>query len=562
MLEFLQKRKKGSFLDKLSFILWVCIFIPVCIAIITYSVNLAHTQKKDIEKTYRDNLSGFCSNFDKLLSSSTKKFDFLFNYTPLTQTLNIAEEQTTLDKINTAHDLGLIFEALLSDNHAMELKIYTDNDKLYVPKYIYHMDKLSELPFHREIKELGKSDTLYTIHFQNEYMLSIYRKYNRVNQGFAVIEMDIPCSQINKLIEENNLKDTDVFLEYNDTIYNMNTYETAASLPKNSNSRFSHHIQENNSTVYVYPHKNIYNNVYTYIMLGAAATISLLAVILILLSKSIAWLLTKKLYEITDIIKDDELQNLDKEKIDNDEFGIILRKLLEFYNELKEKTEHEKETQKKLAQLKINILQERISPHFLYNTLASIKWTYPDKRLGEIIDSIVHYYRLMLNSGSSITTIENELNGITEYLKIQSFAYAKEVEVAIQCEKELRKYKIIKTLLQPIVENAFLHGVNLSEEHGRISIAISDTDESIMFHITNTGPVISPEKIQEINSLSAYEDDNHSRLGYALKNIVNRMHIYYGSEFCLTASAEDGLTAFDIKIPKKLSDQSQKEETK
>lgn len=561
MFEFLEKRKKGRFLNKLSFILWVCIFIPFCIAIITYSVSISHTKKNDIKNTYRDNLSVFCSNFDKLLSSSTKKFDFLFNYTPLTQTLNITEEQTTLDKVNTAHDLGLIFEALLSDTNYMKLKIYTDNDKLYVPKYIFHMDRLSELPFCDEVQNLEKSDTLYTIHFQNEYMLCIYRKYNRVNQGFAVIALEIPCSQISKLIEENNLVGTELFMKYNDTIYNMNTFEAVDSLPEDS-SGFNNHIQENNSTIYMYAKDNAYRHIYIYTVLCAMIAISLLAVILILLSKSIAWLLSKKLYEITDIIKDDELQNLNTEKIDNDEFGIILSKLLDFYNELKEKAEREKEIDKKLAQLEINILQERISPHFLYNTLASIKWSYPDKRLGEIIDSIVHYYRLMLNSGSSITTIENELNGIIEYLKIQSFAYAKEVEVVIHCDDKLKKHEIIKTILQPIVENAFLHGVNLSEEHGKISITVSDTDENIIFCVTNTGPVISPEKIQEINNLSVHEYNNHSRLGYALKNIVNRMNIYYGPGFGITAAVENELTSFYIKIPKNFSAQMPKEETK
>lgn len=475
------------------------------------------------------------------------------------QTLNITEEQTTLDKINTSHDLDLTFNALLSDNHFMGLKIYTGNENLYLPKYIFHMDILAKLPFYNEIKNLGTSDTLYTIHLQDEHTLCIYRKYNRVNRDFAVIELDIPCSQIDKLIEENNLTDTDMYMEYNNTIYNMNTYKTVDSLPITS-TVFSHHVQENNSTIYIYPHNNIYSNMYIYITLGAIAAIALLAVILVLLSKSIAWLLTKKLYEITDKINDNELQNIDTKNIDNDEFGIILRKLFEFYNELKEKTEREKETEKKLAQLKTNILQERMSPHFLYNTLASIKWTYPDKRLGEIIDSIVHYYRLMLNSGSSITTIENELNGITEYLKIQSFAYAKDVEVIIQCEEYLKKYEIIKTLLQPIVENAFLHGINLSEERGIISITISDTTDHIIFHITNTGPVISSEKIQEINALSESEDDTHSKFGYALRNMINRMHIYYGSEFGLAVSVENGLTAFDIKIQKRLSAPSHKEE--
>lgn len=560
MCRLLYDRKKRSFLNKLSFILWVCIFIPFCIIIVTGAFWLSQSQKNDIEDNYRDNLSMFCLNFDKLLSSSTKKFDFLFNYTPLSQTLNITEEQTTLDNINTAHELGRIFDALLSENHSMGLKIYTDNEKLYLPQYFFNTDALSKLSFHKEIEQLGKSDTLYAIHYQNEYILSIYRKYSRINQGFAVIEISIPFSQINNLAKENNLTEANLFMKYNNMIYNMSTYEIEKSLPTENRVSFSHHIQENNSTMYVYPGDDIYRHVYIYTSLGAFTAIALLTMILIILSKSIAVMLTKKLYEITDIIKDDELQSLNVDNIDNDEFGVILRKLLEFYNELQEKNKLEKETAKKLNQLKINILQERISPHFLYNTLASIKWTYPDKQLGDIIDSIVHYYRLMLNSGSSITTIENELNGICEYLKIQSFAYAKNVDVTIECKNHLKRFEIIKNILQPIVENAFLHGVNLSEDEGKIFISASDNEDTILFRISNTGPVISDEKIYEINNLSGNDDDNHSRLGYAIKNIINRMYIYYGAEFGIRAAIDDGLTTFYINIPKKISDNQKKEE--
>ena len=559
MFELLRKHKKESFLRRLSLILWICIFIPFCAVIVVYSVSLALTHKNDIENTYKNNLTNFCLNFDKLLSSSVKKLDFVFNYDPLAQILNLSEKQRTLDMVTTSLDMDITFEALLNDNYTMELKIYSDNTKLYLPKYFDSMDKLSQKPYFSVLEQLDKSETFYTVQGNGTKKLYIYRKYNRINKGFAVVELSVPCSQINKLIDESNSEQASIFWEYNGTVYDITTWEIPDKLPAPKNTLISNHIQENNSDAYISLHPGLYLPVYTTITLITAIVISLLAVILILLTKLVAWSLSQKLYKVTDIIQDDTLQSLDTEDIDNDEFGMILRKLLEFYNELKEKNEQEKQITKQLSQLKIDILQERISPHFLYNTLASIKWIYPDRRLGEIIDSIVHYYRLMLNSGSSITTIENELQGISEYLKIQSFAYAKKVDVSIECPTNLKNHKIMKNLIQPIIENAFLHGINLSEEDGKIYVSVFETDNDIMFRISNTGPVISEEKTLEINSLTDCESTTHSRLGYALKNIINRMNIYYGNQSGIRAAVEDDMTVFEIRIPKKHSDEQVKE---
>ncbi len=550
MFDLLRKHKKESFLKRLSLILWICIFIPFCIVIIIYSVSLALAHKNDIENIYRNNLSGFCINFDKLLSASTKKLDFVFNYDPLAQIINITEAQSNLDMVNTSLDIDIAFEALLNDNYAMELKIYSDNTNLYIPKYFDSIDKLSQKPYFTTLKQLRQSETFYAIDSNAPKKLYIYRKYNRINNGFAVIELCVPYSQISKLTDENDLEQTNLFWNYNETLYDINTWEPCNQPPTAKSTVISGHIQENNSNAYIFLHNNLYRNIYITTILSTVVLIALLAFILVLLTKLLAWSITKKLYKITDIIKDDTLQNLDTKDINNDEFDIILHKLLEFYNELKEKNEQEKQISKQLSQLKIDILQERISPHFLYNTLASIKWIYPDRQLGEIIDSIVHYYRLMLNSGSSITTIENELQCITQYLKIQSFAYAREVDMIIDCPDNLKNHKIMKNILQPIIENAFLHGINLSEDKGKIYVYVFETEESLIFRILNTGPVITDEKISEINNLTDDEITTSSPHGYALKNIINRLNIYYGTQSGITASVENNMTAFEIKIQK------------
>ena len=111
--------------------------------------------------------------------------------------------------------------------------------------------------------------------------------------------------------------------------------------------------------------------------------------------------------------------------------------------------------------------------------------------------------------------------------------------------------------MQPIVETAFLHGINLSQDNDKIKISVLNINNNIVFRITNSGPPISQEKIAEINSFTGSGIEIATRHGYALKNTVNRIHLYYGTDYGIKAMLIDGLTTFDITIPYENADEKQ-----
>ena len=554
MLDFLKKHNNKSFLGRLSFILWIFILIPFCIVIINYSLDLAQTRRQDIESRHRTTLSNFSLNFDKMLSSTTKKLDFIFNYQPLNQTLNITEKQNTLESVSQTQELSLAFDAITNSDFNISLNIYSDNENIYIPKYFHQTKELKNLDHFENIDSLEKSETYYTIQKGAETTLSIYRKYNDINKGYAVIELAIPCYQITSLLTEVD-KNVKAYLELDGVFYDLYNWDIIEEKP--TGIIFNKKIQENSSTAYLSIPKSTYSSIYIGIFLGTLCILIIFCICLFLFTRFAAWLLTQKLYEIIAVINEDALLELDTNKIQKDEFGIILHKLSEFRKELEIKSEQENQYIKKMNQLEMNILQERMSPHFLYNTLASIKWIYSDAKLGKLIDSIANYYRIMLNSGSSLTTIGDELDGIREYLTIQRFAYAKEFDLLIDCDDSLKGHRILKNIMQPIVENAFLHGINLSQDNDKIKISVLNINNNIVFRITNSGPPISQQKIDEINSFTGSGIEIAARHGYALKNTVNRIHLYYGKDYGIKAMLIDGLTTFDITIPYENTDEKQ-----
>lgn len=233
---------------------------------------------------------------------------------------------------------------------------------------------------------------------------------------------------------------------------------------------------------------------------------------------------------------------------DTDEIGIVInsfgamtKRLNHLINEI-----YKMQLEKKAVELKA--LQAQINPHFLYNALSSINW----KAIRQGNDDISHltgilatFYRTSLNNGESITSVENELANIRAYIEIQRHMHDFPFEVSYEIEDGVQQLRMLNFLLQPIVENAFKHGIDYTDESkdGRIIISCNTEGEYLLFCIKNNGPRIQEQKARE--SLS------RPGKGYGIYNIQERIALYYGDECGLSAAVDDyGYTCFTVKILK------------
>ena len=180
--------------------------------------------------------------------------------------------------------------------------------------------------------------------------------------------------------------------------------------------------------------------------------------------------------------------------------------------------------------LEIEMLQNRINPHLLYNSLSAIKWRLirkKDYEFASLMDALSNYYRIVLNKGNSIITIENEINMIKEYVRINRFLQENEFEFSVEAEEEVLKYHIFKLLLQPFVENSIKHGItNLCD--GKIVLRIQDMGEDIQFTITDNGHGMSEEVLASLlNNTALFPNSG----GYGLYNTQKRIKNCYGDRY-------------------------------
>lgn len=238
---------------------------------------------------------------------------------------------------------------------------------------------------------------------------------------------------------------------------------------------------------------------------------------------------------------------------DTDEIGIVInsfgamtKQLNQMINEI-----YKMRLEKKAIELKA--LQAQINPHFLYNALSNIKWKAIRQHNDDISDVtglLATFYRTSLNNGESFTTVENELKNIRSYIELQRHMHDFPFEVEYHVQPDTLQLEMLNFLLQPIVENAFKHGIDYTDESGdgKIVITCQTDGEYLEFTIKDNGPEIQKEKLDELMLKPGK--------GYGIFNIQERIDLYYGNDCGLTAGVdENGYTYFVVKILKKCTNE-------
>lgn len=230
--------------------------------------------------------------------------------------------------------------------------------------------------------------------------------------------------------------------------------------------------------------------------------------------------------------------------------------LIDTYNYMTRKMDQLMSEQAKAAEelrlAEFHSLQAQINPHFLYNTMDMINWLAQQGRTAEVssaVQSLSRFYKLTLSRKQSISTIAQETEHATIYLEIQNMRYHNSIEFVSDIPDELMEYQIPKLTLQPLIENAVLHGIlEKDDKAGTIVLTGWLEDSSIVLLISDDGVGISPDKLSSI--LSGEGSSSSGGTNIAVYNTHRRLQILYGTDYGLTYSNNPGGgTEVEIHIP-------------
>jgi two-component system sensor histidine kinase YesM len=198
------------------------------------------------------------------------------------------------------------------------------------------------------------------------------------------------------------------------------------------------------------------------------------------------------------------------------------------------------ELRKKEAELKM--LQAQINPHFLYNTLDSINWIAINHGIPEIssmVTSLSDFFRYSLSKGRNIIPLRDELRQVESYLEIQQFRFQDKLEYELEeaDPRVLEECLVVKLTLQPLVENALIHGIQQRRGKGRIRIRVEALQEVLSISVFDDGIGAEPERLNLL--LTSQQPGN---LSYGIRNVHMRIQQFFGEAYGIRyyANTEDG----------------------
>lgn len=246
----------------------------------------------------------------------------------------------------------------------------------------------------------------------------------------------------------------------------------------------------------------------------------------------------------------------------NDEFGALKAAFNQMIEEQQRLIQDVYEHQLQLSKTELKFLQSQINPHFLYNTLDSIYWTakhYDAQEISEMVLYLSKFFRLSLSKGREIFTVEETVEHLHYYLRVQQFRFLDQFSVRFDIEEGTKQLRVLKLLLQPIVENAILHGLEKRREGGKLVISSRLEGGRLCLEVMDNGAGMPEERLARIRAEIEKLEQQERETGiltvqpgelFGIRNVVGRMKLHYGPEAKFTVDSRLGEgTRVVLKIP-------------
>lgn len=564
----------------LLFTLFPCIFVETI-----YLKNIQQDWTRAAVADYQNDVDSSALLISKSITGLHSKMEHVLNSSSIRSSIAQINKLSLVQALDFISILNEIAGSITADSQVLTVRWYPYLSTISYGDYCYTLDMFAaEFPLgindpdYQFILALNEGESFWQVRnisreINNagtpQMRLCLYTQMTNLNGSDCVLEFSIPVSEM----LEPRISDSvpgSLFaacLKQNDESLNIlldsaftakeaealiTRYQQTGILSEYDILRASIPNVVNSEVIFLLPDSYASNLIRPQIIEFIIISILLLFIIVIA-SYLTSHLLTKRIIHAVNTINSD-LNHILNEPLDSsyveDDIGQIsihIRKLIQDTQEYCARLErYEAEN----LRMELELLQMRFNPHFLYNTLGAIRHQVRNPDARNSIDSLSHYYRIVLNNGHLMIRIEDEIAMIKEYLSIEKFAYRLDnIEFEFEMDDKISQYTIIKHLLQPIVENALNHGLRPAgrDYNGRLLINAVLVNDCICICVTDNGVGMSPENAAKLLSAPVASTSGN---GYGIYNVQQRIQVYYGKKYGLQINSTIGAgTTVTLKIP-------------
>ncbi|NDL67692.1 cache domain-containing sensor histidine kinase [Anaerotalea alkaliphila] len=272
----------------------------------------------------------------------------------------------------------------------------------------------------------------------------------------------------------------------------------------------------------------------------------------IVMAYFLSYRITRPIAELSGAMKKVEKGDLSVpvEVRSNDELGQLGLAFNHMQVKLKYFINKNMEAEKQRSKMQYEVLQAQINPHFLYNTLDSIRWLASFnniKTIETMVTSIINLLRYNFSRKGEVVDLQEEVENVQNYLQIQRYRYGDMFDAVVEIPEETRNLKTVKFILQPIVENCIFHGFEDFDKQGLIRISARLAEEFLYIVVEDNGAGMTEKQMEELKQVNDPEK-KYSEIG--VRNIDERIKFYCGKEYGLQIESKVGEgTMVTIKLP-------------
>jgi two-component system sensor histidine kinase YesM len=288
------------------------------------------------------------------------------------------------------------------------------------------------------------------------------------------------------------------------------------------------------------------SSITTLIIMAVILCLAIILIASLLLSKSVVRPLGELIRNI-DRIEEGNM-TVEAHEETKDEFGLLNKRfkmMMERLNHLVNEIYKSKILQQ---QYEMKALQAQINPHFLYNSLSLINWKAimaGQEDISKMAQLLSTFYRTTLNKGKNVIDVKGEWDNTCSYVQIQRMMHSGKFDVILELEEGMAEYQMLNLLLQPLVENAIVHGLDYKTVSGTRMLSVYGREEEneLVFTVSDNGCGIPHEVLEHILTAGTK--------GYGIQNVHHRIQLYYGESYGLAFESKVGEgTRVTLKLPK------------
>ncbi|MCD9023823.1 sensor histidine kinase [Cohnella silvisoli] len=514
-------------------------FIIIAIYIYVYS---SQKNAKAADDEIRDKLNGSIQSINETLVKYIDKSSYIITNRYLIKNIQKDYSNDLEQMMYFLDNVSAMIGEPYSDNIKNPYIVHAFNETLYEGKFVEGSGSIQRNETVDKVKKLPATEIAWEpdLTVKNNFRyVTFYRNIVDFNRSVAILEVNIPFQAIETGMGEIGSPEKGLIYSTDETgrlLYMNNRTSTGITDIRNVTPKHykmvSGTIKSGYTITVAFPKRVLdMKNLETFALL-ILFFVFYIAVTL-LASRITTQKMTSSLESFISKIKRNDHLLLQEDLIQikgNDELSIIKQKFKELVSRMNEMYKEMVSVKLENSSMEMELLQARINPHLLYNSLSVIKWTAlwnKDHNTAQIIDAMTKYYRTALSKGNNIISIASELDMIKEYVTIIRYAHSSKYELHIDMQEGIIDFYTLKHLLQPIVENSVLHGLNGQEEDARVTIKGYREQSDIVFEVIDNGRGMERETVEQILNLNF----TASYGGYGIRNVIKRIHAYYGNDY-------------------------------